>query len=79
MKTENGVISTWQLPSKTAANKTLLLVERMQHYRFKQIHKLKDGTRVIPTIETCQHVLDAYDMFNLQVALAKDSYTVYVE
>ena len=55
------------------------VVERLHHYRFLIKHYLKDGTRILPTIPTIQHVLDAYDQFNLPVAISVNSYTVYVE
>ena len=72
-------IATWSLPEGMAADKSNLLVERMRHYRFQQKHVLGDGTRVIPTIETMKSIFDAYDIFELPVAISEASYTVYVD
>ena len=71
-------IAMWSLPKNEAANKNNNLIERMKYYRFKQVHTLGDGTRVIPTIETLRHVFDAFDMFGLPVAISEGTYTVYV-
>ena len=74
----NMDIATWSLPEGNAADKSQLLVERMQYYRFKQTHNLNDGTRVVPTIETLRHIFDAFDMFKLPVAISEGTYTVFV-
>ena len=71
-------IAMWSLPQDTAANKNNNLIERMQYYRFKQIHTLGDGTRVVPTLETLRHVFDAFDMFGLPVAISEGTYTVFI-
>tara|TARA_Y100000034_G_C6810199_1_gene364031 strand:+ start:78 stop:302 length:225 start_codon:yes stop_codon:yes gene_type:complete len=73
------MISTWQLPTGLAADKDALKVERMKYYRFNLIHCLRNGKRVIPTLETIQHILQAYDEFNLEVAISDGSFTYYVE
>ena len=72
-------IAMWNLPRGMAANKSKMLIERMQYYRFKQTHTLGDGTRVVPTLETLRYIFDAYDMFKLPVAISANSYTVYVD
>ena len=72
-------IATWKLPEGISADTDRNIVERMQHYRFLTKHYLNDGTRVIPTIPTIQHIFDSYDQFNLPVAISVNSYTVYVE
>ena len=71
-------IATWSLPKGPATNKSKLLVERMKHYRFTQKHYLNDGTRVVPTIESMRHIFEAFDMFELPVAISANSYTIYV-
>lgn len=77
-KSTNMDIAMWNLPEGIAANKSNMLTERMQHYRFKQTHTLGDGTRVVPTLETLRHIFDAFDMFQLPVAISEGTYTVYV-
>lgn len=72
-------IATWKLPEGISADRDKMVVQRIQHYRFALKHYLNDGTRVIPTIPTIQHIFDAYDHFNLPVAIDVNSYTVYVE
>ena len=72
-------IATWKLPEDVSADINRPAVERLHHYRFLLKHYLKDGTRVIPTIPTIQHILDAYDQFNMPVAISVNSYTEYVE
>ena len=71
--------STWQLPAGLSANKHANVVERMKHYRFELTHCLRNGKRIIPTIETMQHIFQAYDEFNLEVAISDGSFTSYVE
>ena len=72
-------IATWKLPEDVSADINRPAVERLHHYRFLLKHYLNDGTRVIPTIPTIQHILDAYDQFNMPVAISVNSYTEYVE
>ncbi len=72
-------IITWKLPEGISADTSRLNVERMQHYRFLIKHHLLDGTRIIPTIPTIQHIFEAHDQFNLPVAISANSYTLYVE
>jgi len=72
-------IATWKLPEGISADRKKMVAQRMQHYRFVLKHYLNDGTRVIPTIPTIQHIFDAFDQFNLPVAIDVNSYTVYVE
>ena len=71
--------STWQLPTGLSANKKVIMSERMKHYRFKLTHCLRNGKRIIPTIETMQHIFQAYDEFNLEVAISDGSFTAYVK
>jgi hypothetical protein len=71
--------SVWQLPTGIAANKEESLATRMKFYRFQLVHKLKDGTRIIPTIETMRYIFQAYDQFNLEVVVENGSYRHYRE
>ena len=70
-------IATWQLPTKFCSNKDNFKVSRIHEYRFGFEHYLNDGTRVIPKVMTVSHILDAYDIFGLEVAISSDSYDVY--
>ena len=72
-------IATWKLPEDISADTEQHFSTRVHHYRFVLKHYLNDGTRVIPTVPTVQHVFDAHDQFNLPVAVSENSYTVYVE
>ena len=71
--------ATWRIPEDISAIKEYDMKERIKFYRFKLKHFLLDGTRVIPTVPTVKCVLDSYDMFELELALSKNSYTLYVE
>ena len=72
-------VATWKLPEGISADSSKLIVERIHHYRFLTKHYLNDGTRVIPTIPTIHHILDAFDQFNLPVAISSHSYTLYTD
>jgi hypothetical protein len=72
-------IATWHMPTGLSADKHANMIKRMAHYRFKLVHKLNDGTRVIPTIETMRHVFQAYDDLNIELAVDINSYTLYVD
>lgn len=71
-------IATWSIPDGFAGDRTNNIIARVQHYRFKQKHKLRDGTKVIPKLETCINVMRAYDEFgdDFPVAVDVESYTV---
>ena len=71
-------IATRKLPEDFSADAEQLFSIRTHHYRFVLEHYLNDGTRVIPTVPTVQHIFDAYDQFNLPVAISENSYTVYI-
>ena len=72
-------IATWQLPSGYSANRVNNKISRIDSYRFHLKHYLNDGTQVIPRVTTISHVLDAFDMFGLEVAVSSDSYDLYEE
>ena len=67
---------TWNLPTGRSADSSLLYVERMKHYRFSVFNYLKNGQRVIPTIQTCRHIIESYDKFGLEVAISNGSYQI---
>ena len=68
---------TWSLPESVAEDMATAIDARIKHYRFVQKHFLKDGTRIVPTVETTQNILDSYDLFALPVALEEGSYTIF--
>lgn len=72
-------IATWQLPSGYSANDKNNKISRIAAYRFRLKHYLNDGTKVIPRVTTISHILDAFDMFGLEVAVSSDSYDVCEE
>ena len=72
-------IATWQLPSGYSANRVNDKISRISAYRFQLKHYLNNGKRVIPKVTTISHVLDAFDMFGLEVAVSSDSYDLYEE
>ena len=74
---DSNRIATWQLPTKFCSNKDNFKASRIHEYRFSFAHYLNDGTRVIPKVMTVSHILDAYDIFGLEVAISSDSYDVY--
>tara|TARA_B100001059_G_C17371860_1_gene350127 strand:+ start:120 stop:368 length:249 start_codon:yes stop_codon:yes gene_type:complete len=76
---DSNRIATWQLPTKYCSNKDNLKVSRIYEYRFNFKHYLNDGTRVIPKVMTVSHILDAFDIFGLEVAISSDSYDLYEE
>lgn len=76
---DSNKIATWQLPSGYSANRLNNKISRMNSYRFHLKHYLNDGTKVIPRVTTISHILDAYDMFGLEVAVSSDSYDVCEE
>ena len=73
---DTNKIATWQLPSGYSANSKNNKISRIAAYRFHLKHYLNDGTQVIPRVTTISHVLDAFDMFGLEVAVSSDSYDV---
>ena len=72
-------IATWSLPKGLSADTSQLVTNRMQHYRFLTKHFLIDGTRIIPTIPTIRNIFDAYEQFNMQIAISANSFTYYNE
>ena len=72
-------IATWKLPSGYSANRANNKISRINSYRFHLKHFLNDGTRVVPKVTTISHVIDAFDMFGLEVAVSSDSYDLYEE
>ena len=53
----------WKIPSDLSASKKESKILRAQHYRFHIPHYLKDGTRIVPNIDTVFAILLAFDQF----------------
>ena len=70
-------IAMWKLPECVAADSTKLIDHRIQHYRFLMKHFLIDGTRIIPTIPTVKNIFEAYENFNIQLAISTCSFTYF--
>ena len=71
-------LETWKIPENISASNEENIKDRIKYYRFNMKHFLKDGTRVIPTIQTVHHILDSYDYFGIELAVDKNSYVLYV-
>ena len=69
-------IAIWKLPEGYSADKNNMLISRAANYRFKIDHYLNDGTKVIPNVSTVMSIIQAFDEFNLPVAITVDSYIV---
>lgn len=69
-------IAIWKLPVGYSADKKNMLISRAAAYRFKIDHYLNDGTKVIPNVSTVMSIIQAFDEFNLPVAVTVDSYVV---
>jgi len=71
-------LATWKIPENISASNEVDIEKRIKYYRFNMKHFLQDNTRIIPTIQTAHHVLDAYDYFGIELAIDKNSYVLYV-
>lgn len=72
-------LATWKLPKNISASSQESIGNRIKYYRFNMKHFLKDDTRIIPTVQTAHHVLDAYDYFGIELAVDENSYVLYVD
>ena len=74
-----SAFATWSSPRGLSATKENSIVQRAQHYRFKIKHHLRDGTRIIPNVNTVFSIIQAYDNFgpDIPVAISTDSYEVF--
>ena len=59
-------LATWKIPENISASNEVDIEKRIKYYRFNMKHFLQDNTRIIPTIQTAHHVLDAYDYFGIE-------------
>ena len=71
-------IAMWKVPTGIAANSTVSLFTRIEHYTFDQSHELNDGTKVLPHAGTAISVINAYDEFgpDIPVAVSSGSYVL---
>ena len=72
---ESGML-TWPLPSGISASDEVSRAARVNHYLASTETLLADGTSVIPTSETLEAILDAWDYFGVEVVICSDSYIV---
>ena len=73
-------IAIYKKPEGVAADRTASIIKRIVAYR-AQGHFLNDGTEIIPKIETCKAVLDAFELsaelgFHCPLVVSADSYIV---
>ena len=68
----------WKIPSDLSASKKESKILRAQHYRFHIPHYLKDGTRIVPNIDSVFAILLAFDQFgsDIPVVLCEGSYYI---
>ena len=69
-------IAIWKLPEGYNADDNNMLISRVANYRFNIDHYLNDGTKVIPNVSTVMSIMQAFDEFNLPVAVTVDSYVI---
>lgn len=67
---------TWPLPSGIAASDEVSREDRVNHYLLTTSMSLRDGADVLPTSETVEAILDAWDYFGVEVVICSDSYIV---
>ena len=67
---------TWPLPTGIAASNEVTQTARFNHYLATTETSLADGTRVVPNSETLDLILQAWDMFGVEVVISADSYIV---
>lgn len=67
---------TWPTPQGIAASNEVSQAARFNHYLATTKTLLADGTQVIPNSETLDLILQAWDMFGLEVVISADSYIV---
>jgi hypothetical protein len=67
--------ATWSIPQGLSASKKDDVINRARHYRFIIPHYLKDGTRIIPNIDTVFSVIEAFDAFgDIPLVVSEGSY-----
>ena len=64
----------WPLPSGISASDEVTRVARSNHYLATVEMRLRDGRSVLPTSETVEAILDAWDYFGVEVVVCEDSY-----
>lgn len=67
---------TWPLPTGIAASNEVTRAARVNHYLSTTKTLLADGTSVIPNSEALDMILQAWDMFGLEVVISENSYIV---
>jgi len=67
---------TWPLPTGIAASDEVTRAARVNHYLATTKTTLANGVDVIPNSETLDMILQAWDMFGLEVVISENSYIV---
>ena len=67
---------TWPLPTGIAASNEVTHAARANHYLTTTETTLANGVSVVPNSETLNLILQAWDMFGLEVVISENSYIV---
>ena len=69
-------ILMWPAPTGIAASNEVSQAERVNHYLATTTTLLANGVNVVPNSETLDMILQAWDMFGLEVVISENSYIV---
>jgi len=69
-------VLTWPLPTGIAASNEVTRAARVNHYLSTTKTTLANGLNVIPNSETLDMILQAWDMFGIEVVISENSYIV---
>jgi len=67
---------TWPLPTGIAMSNEVTHAARVNHYLATTNTTLANGVSVIPNSETLKIILQAWDLFGLEVVISENSYIV---
>ena len=67
---------TWPLPTGIAMSNEVNRAARANHYLATTKTTLANGVSVIPNSETLDMILQAWDMFGIEVVISENSYIV---
>ena len=67
---------TWPLPTGIAMSNEVTNAARVNHYLATTETTLANGVRVVPNSETLKIILQAWDMFGVEVVISENSYIV---
>ena len=69
-------VLTWPLPTGIAMSNEVTHAARVNHYLATTNTTLANGLNVIPNSETLDMILQAWDMFGIEVVISENSYIV---